>query len=127
MEISEKAYGPEHQTVALYAGMLGWQLKSTGKLADSGPILERTLRINTKLHGDGHRETVKALVQLGEQYGLEGRVDEAEELFRKAGEARSADIKEFPVYFATTASGTSIKNASPSMSRGHRAHRRSAR
>jgi esterase/lipase superfamily enzyme len=41
------------------------------------------------------------MVQLAELYGLQGKTEDAERLFIEAGAAKSVDLKEFPIFFAT--------------------------
>jgi esterase/lipase superfamily enzyme len=63
--------------------------------------LKRALEVSEKALGPEHPQTVRATIQLAELHGLLGRRVEAEKLFLKVKATKSADIKEFPIFFGT--------------------------
>jgi len=101
LAITENAFGPNHPRVAFIAGNLGAFLKSEGRIDEAEPMLTRALDAGQKAFGPEHPQVVGATIHLAELYGLQGRTADAERLFAKAGAAKSVDLKEFPIYFAT--------------------------
>jgi esterase/lipase superfamily enzyme/tetratricopeptide (TPR) repeat protein len=101
LAIAEKALGTDHPTAAVIVGNLGSFLKSDGRLDDAEPLLKRALEAGQKALGSEHPQVAGATLQLAELYGLQGRVAEARELFAKLGAAKTVDLKELPIYFAT--------------------------
>jgi len=102
LAIAEKALGPDHPHVSLVTGNLGAFLKSEGRLEEAEPLLTRALNAAQKALDAEHPQVVGATIELAELYGLQGRTADARKLFAKAGAVASVDLKEFPIYFATT-------------------------
>ena len=63
-------------------------------------MLTRSLDASRKALGTSTLKCT-ATIQLAELYGLQGRTAKAEALFAKAGATKSADLKEFPIFFGT--------------------------
>jgi len=57
LKINEKAFGPDHPSVATDVNNLGTLLKELGDLPGAKAAYERALRIFQKLLGDDHPNT----------------------------------------------------------------------
>jgi len=64
LAIDEKAFGPEHTSVATIANNLGSVLKDLGDLAGAKRCFKRSIRILQKILGKNHPLTKKAKANL---------------------------------------------------------------
>ena len=73
------------ETRATLLGTIGRVYSSLGLYPDSVKLLEEALESRVAIHGPEHAEVARALVALGNVLCEQGRLDEAEEVFRSAG------------------------------------------
>jgi tetratricopeptide (TPR) repeat protein len=65
LRIGEKAYGPDHTTVAIVVNNLGTVLKALGDLAGAMAAYERALRVDEKAYGPDHPTVATDVNNLG--------------------------------------------------------------
>jgi tetratricopeptide (TPR) repeat protein len=84
LRIGEKAYGPDHPTVAVRVSDLGGVLRALGDLAGARAAYERALGINEKAYGLEHREVATVVNNLGLVLHALGDLAEAKEALERA-------------------------------------------
>ena len=84
LEIDEKAYGPNHTSVATMANNLGNVLQDLGKLEEAKKLYERALEIDEKTYGPNHTSVATDVNNLGNVLQDMGKLEEAKRLYERA-------------------------------------------
>lgn len=84
LEISEKAYGPEHRETATCLDNLATCLRKQGRYIDAVTFCSRSLSIREAVLGRKHAHTAASYCNLGFLYRTLGRYDEAHSLLTKS-------------------------------------------
>lgn len=85
MSINEKAFGPQHPTVAIDLNNLAQLLTATNRFDESERLLHRALAINEESFGPDHPEVATNLNNLAVLFQTTNRLQEAEPLMRRVG------------------------------------------
>ena len=84
LEISERAYGPEHRETATCLDNLATCLRKQGRYVDAVTFCSRSLAIREAVLGKHHAHTATSYCNLGFLYRTLGRYDEAQTLLTQS-------------------------------------------
>ena len=84
LAINEKAFGPDHPSVALALNDLAELYKEEGRYADAEPLYKWALATWKKALGPDHPDVAQSLNNLADLYSAQGRYADAEPLYKRA-------------------------------------------
>jgi tetratricopeptide (TPR) repeat protein len=84
LAISEKRYGPDHPSVAIYLNNFAGLLRDTNRLSEAEPMYRRALAIGEKSDGPDHPNVATRLNNLAGLLRATNRLSEAEPMYRRA-------------------------------------------
>lgn len=84
LAIDEKVLGPEHPSVAIDLGRLGFLYAAEGKTAEGFALLNKAVAMDEKVLGPSHPEVASLLSRMGLLSFYGGKYGEAEKFFRRA-------------------------------------------
>jgi len=100
LDISERAYGPEHRETATCLDNLATCLRKQGRYVDAVTFCSRSLAIREAVLGAKHAHTAASACNLGFLYRTLGRYDEAQDLLGRSLSVREQTLGEHHPYVA---------------------------
>ena len=84
LELSEREYGPDHETTAIFLNLLALLYESQGRYEAAEPLFKRSLAVQEKVLGPDHPDVAQSLNNLAQVYVAQGRYEAAEPLYKRA-------------------------------------------